>query len=630
MIKSTSPMAAQGGRHENLLHKCFTLRLPAFFSHGMVIGKTARIWGWGSPGQPVTVVFLGTRYHCVCGQEGRFEVTVAAAGYGGPHSMTIGEHIINDVYVGKVWLCGGQSNMETPISRTRTLLDADIVPDTRIRAFQVEKGVTFDKPARDVTGQWRVAADAALDEMYAVPYFFARQLLTDDDTPIGLLCAPAGGTPIQGWLPEEIIKDFPVYDQALLPVKDPAYVERLTTEGNARVQAWHGELFAKDAGLLAGWQLPGYDDTGWESRMLLDNANLPPHGAVWYRKWVKLPPITGMVTLNLGRVINSVKVYVNGVLVNSVGYMYPPCICELPGELLREGENLIAVQVVGDANKLGFVPGKEYALTYDKTYDKTQGEEQINLNALWKCRVGATMPKIEGGAWFYDRPCGVYNHMLAPLLGYSVDGMLWYQGESNVGSPAMYQTLFTLFAAHIRKHFDGNLPIVFAQLANLADPGSTPGENLALLREQQRQCLNIPNTAMVVTIDCGEWNDIHPRDKKTVGERLALCARRLAYGQDVADSGPVPTGAACEGGLLQVSFNHGTGLWAKGGFPIVDVVDGADCIHRFYAAPLGEKLVVKVGHIKPKAIRFGWADSPAVPLYNAYNLPASPFVMPVL
>jgi len=598
------------------------LKLPSFFSNGMVIGKKARIWGWGEPGQAVNVQFLGKNYESVCNQnDGRFDMEIIANEFGGPHTMTIGDKSIEDVYVGRVWLCGGQSNMETPISRTRMLLDKYIVDDSRIRAFQAEKGLKFDRPATDVAGEWRTATGDALDALYAVPYFFARQLLEDDSTPIGLLCAPAGGTPIQGWLPEDIVMDYPEYYEALLPVKTPGYIEQATAEGNARVQAWHSELSAGDIGLAQGWHSFDYDDSDWESRMLLDTAGLPQHGAVWYRKCVNLPKFEGHATLNLGRVVNSVKVYVNGRQVCGVDYMYPPCVCTLPEGLLKAGENVIAVRVVGDTNSPNFVPGKEYSLTY--------AGEKVDLSGMWKCRVGKEMPKCPSGVWFYGRPCGVYNYMLAPLLGYSIDGMIWYQGESNTAHPEIYKTLFTEFAYHMFEHFGGNLNIIFTQLANLAEPGNMPGENWAALREQQRQCLSIPNTAMAVTIDCGEWNDLHPIDKKRVGERLALCARRLVYKQDVVSDGPVAASAEFEDGVLTISFEHGVGLWAKGGFPIIDVVDATKHVHRFYAAPQNGKLVAAIGDIAPEMVRFGWADSPAVALYNAYNLPASPFELKI-
>jgi len=594
------------------------IKLPSFFSKGMVIGKKARIWGWGEPRQKVNVQFLGKNYESVCDAlHGRFDTEIIANEFGGPHTMTIDDTIIEDVYVGRVWLCGGQSNMETPISRTRMLLDEYIINDNRIRVFQVEKGLKFDEPATDVTGEWRTATGDALDQFYAVPYFFARQLLEGDSTPIGLLCAPAGGTPIQGWLPEDIVKNFPEYYEELLPVKTPGYIEQATTEGNARVQAWYSELSAGDIGLMQGWHSLGCDDSGWENRMLLDTAGLPQHGAVWYRKHVNLPKIEGDAMLNLGRVVNSVKVYVNGRQVCNVDYMYPPCVCKLPEGLLKEGENIIAVRVVGDANAPSFVPGKEYALTFAGV--------KVDLSGMWKYRAGKEMLKCPPGVWFYGRPCGVYNHMLAPLLGYSIDGMIWYQGESNTARPETYKALFTQFTNHIREHFGENLSIIFTQLANLAEPGNMPSENWPVLREQQRQCLTIPNTAMAVTIDCGEWNDLHPIDKKSVGERLALCARRLVYKQDVVSDGSVATKAEYQDGMLTISFDYGAGLWAKGGFPLIDIIDSTGYVHRFYAAVQNDKIVARIGDIMPETVRFGWANSPAVALYNAYNLPASPF-----
>ncbi|MCL2285732.1 MAG: beta galactosidase jelly roll domain-containing protein [Firmicutes bacterium] len=597
------------------------IKLPSFFSNGMVVGKNARIWGWGQPGQSVNVQFLGVSYNAVCDSGGRFDVTVVANEFGGPHIMTIGGQIINDVYVGRVWFCGGQSNMETPISRTRELLGKHITEDTRIRVFQAEKGVKFDGPATDVNGKWQPATESVLDQLYAVPYFFARQLLEDDSTPIGLLCTPAGGTPMQGWLTENIIENFPVYYQELLRVKEPNYIEQVTAEGNARVHAWHEELLAGDVGLAEGWQHPDYDDRNWQNRMLLDTAGLPEHGAVWYRKRITLPKVTGTVTLNLGRVINSVKVYVNGQQVCGVDYMYPPCVCVLPEGLLKEGENLIAVRVVGDGNTPEFVPGKDYSLTY------VGGK--IDLSGMWKFNIGKEMPNVVGGGWFYGHPCGVYNYMLAPLLGYSVDGMIWYQGESNIANPETYKVLFTEFVRHVRQYFGENLKVIFTQLANFADPRGIPGDGWAVLREEQRKCLEIPNTAMAVAIDCGEWNDIHPIDKKTVGDRLALHARKLVYGQDVVADGPVAVKAASQDGILAVSFDYGVGLWARGGYPLLDVVDTDGAVHRLYAAARDEKLVARLGRIKPAAVRFGWTDCPAVTLYNAYNLPASPFQLEV-
>ena len=595
------------------------IKLPSLFTDGMVIGKKAKIWGWGDPSSTVTASFLGKTYETACDAEGRFELTIISETYGGPHKLTIGDQAINDVYIGRVWLCGGQSNMEGALSRTALMMLEHIIEDSRIRFFQVEKGLRFDAPATDTNAAWHTAT-GDMGSLFAVPYFFARQLLSDDPAPIGLVCTPAGGTPIEGWMPEELVQNFPNYYEALKSMKEPGYMESQTEEANRRVNAWHKQLTANDKGFASNWADENFDDSAWTSRMLLDNSGLPEYGSVWLRKKINLPKPTGEVTLKFGRIENSVKVYVNGVQVTAVDYMYPPCTCVLPDGLLKEGENTIAVRIVGDGNHPKVVPGKDYALVH--------ANWRIDLSGEWKWNTGAEMPKAEPGAWFYGRPCGVYNYMLAPVLGYSVDGILWYQGESNTGNPSTYKDLFVVFAKHMREKF-GNVPIIFNQLANYIDPSPGTGENWAELREQQRNCLDIPNTAMSVSIDCGEWNDLHPLDKKTIGERMALHARRLAYGENIISDGPIVKRAECKNGKLVISFENGIGLWAKNGYPIVDVVDHVGQVSKFFATIENETLIANIGELDAAVVRFGWVDCPSVALYNAYNLPASPFMVKI-
>jgi len=617
-------------KHYKKWSECM-IKLPAFFSDGMVIQKKSKIWGWCEPNQPMTIKFKDTSYEVVADNTGRFEVTLVADEFGGPHTLIIGNLTIKDVYVGRVWLCGGQSNMEMSIERARLLLEEHVIEDSRIRAFQVEKNVRFDAPATDVVGKW-VTATGDMNALYATPYFFARQLLSTQDpsdtTPIGLICNPAGGTPIQGWLPEEIIKDTKYYE-SLLEVKEEGYVERVTNEANQHIGEWNDELYINDPGLSNGWNTKEFDDSKWKTRMLLDTADFPAHGSVWLRKTVTLPKIDSPVTLKLGRVVDKVKVYVNGTRVTSVDYMYPPCTCVLPSDLLVEGENVIALWVVADGNHPQFIPGKEYALVYDK--------ERIDLSGKWKWQIGKVMPRQEHSVWFYNRPCGLYNYMLAPILGYSIEGVIWYQGESNTGSPSDYKELFTKFVKLLRESFGENLPVITTQLANFVDPGNPSfGRNWAELREQQRQCyLEIPNTAMAVAIDCGEYHDLHPMDKKTVGERLALCARRLAYKEDVVSDGPMAMVAVYDDNTLTVAFKHGMGLWAKNGHPMLEVVYESGFTKHHHAKIVGEALVAEdiwdlcIGDDKITHVRFGWDDNPPVILYNAYNLPASPFELEI-
>lgn len=591
------------------------IKLPNFFSDGMVIRPDACIWGISTPGQTVEIRIADKYFEAVADDNGKFLANLCLEN-GGPYEMRIGARVISEVYVGRVWLCGGQSNMETPINRVTSLLHDYIADDERIRFFQVEKNLRFDGPADDVNGHWQTATGDVLHNMFAVPYFFAKELLKDNPSPIGLINIAAGGTPIEGWLPEEIIGHDPRLEEA----KQPGFVENATKKIEADISCWHEKL-AK----CEGWHLPSYDDSGWESRMLLDHASLS-HGLHWYRTKFSLNSIDGEFTLNLGRAQDSVQVYINGHEVVSVGYQYPPCYCTVPAGVLQKDENMIAVRLLGETQRPKFIPGKKYELCGPNTC--------IDLSGLWKHKVGCEMPPAPADMWFYDRPCGVYNYMLAPVLGLVLDGILWYQGESNIGRPEGYAEKFIQFVQHVRSKCGDNLPVIFTQLANYIDPNGN-GENWAALREEQKKCLSLPNTAMAVTIDCGEYNDLHPQDKKTVATRLALHARKLAYKADIVADGPVAKRTKIRrerlqtwGGQLEIIFENAQGLWAKNGRVLLDKIDAHGHVSRVYATVEGEALIVDLDE-NVEIIRYGWTDCPAVVLYNAYGLPASPFVMEI-
>jgi len=403
------------------------IKLPTIFSDGMVIGKEARVWGWAEPLTRIIIKFAGKKYEAAAAADGRFQVTIASTEYGGPYELTVGDKIIKDVYIGKVWLCGGQSNMAQPLSRTRPLLDEHIKENANIRAFHVENGICFDGPKTDVKGSWQAATVEKLDSMYAVPYFFA-QALDSHKTPIGLINIASGGTPIEAWLPEEIINTYPDLRMSLEPFKQQGFAENLEKNEAARLHNWHQIMQAKDKGLLEGWHHPDYDHSHWDEKMLLDNSGPIEYGSVWYRKNIVLSEdIIGPISLSMGCAVENVQVYVNGELVVTVAYKYPPCRCVIPEGLLKTGCNTIAIRVVGASEKAYFVPGKRYELTHKNG--------KISLLGPWRRRQGSSMPFIEPAEWLYRIPTGVYNYMLAPVLGYGIDGVTWYQGESNTGNP---------------------------------------------------------------------------------------------------------------------------------------------------------------------------------------------------
>lgn len=223
------------------------------------------------------------------------------------------------------------------------------------------------------------------------------------------------------------------------------------------------------------------------------------------------------------------------------------------------------------------------------------------------------------------RPAGLYNAMIAPLTPFPIRGAIWYQGESNASRERapLYSRLFQTMIRDWRRAWGiGDFPFLFVQLANFKADQWWP-----VVREAQRETLQLANTGMAVTIDIGNPSDIHPTNKQDVGARLARWARALAYGEQVEPSGPLFRMAAPEGSAMRVWFDHAAGLNAKGGAPSSFEVAGAD--RKFVRAEArvdGDTVVVSSASVaSPIYVRYGWSDIPDCNLYNGAGLPASPF-----
>jgi sialate O-acetylesterase len=230
------------------------------------------------------------------------------------------------------------------------------------------------------------------------------------------------------------------------------------------------------------------------------------------------------------------------------------------------------------------------------------------------------------GSW---EPSKLYNGMVAPLVEFPIKGVIWYQGESNTGDAMapLYSRVFPTLIADWRSQWgQGDFPFLFAQISSFA-PGHAPNLNWAIVRDAQRRTLDRVATGMAVTLDVGDAENVHPADKQTVGHRLALAARHLAYGEAIEDSGPLFRQATPEGASIRVFFDHAEGLTAKGGPPTGFEVAGDD--HKFFPATArleGGAVVAASPQVKsPKYVRYAWSGAPPVNLYNRADLPASTF-----
>ncbi len=617
------------------------VRLPLLVSDGMVLqrGTGAKVWGWAAKGEKVTISFNGKTYTTTASKDGKWMVSLSKTKAGGPYSMEIdaANHItLKNILIGDVWVCSGQSNMVLPMDRVSDRY-ADVIADSEnpaIRQFLVPLRYDFKAPQQDLqSGRWESANPQTVLRFTATGYFFAKALYERYRVPIGLINASVGGSPAEAWLSEDALKAFPHYAETAEKFKDTAYLNQIVDKDKAVNDAWYSRLQQLDKGLADGqkpWFDTSYDASDWATMNVpgywQDQGLGPVNGVVWFRKEFDVPPsMTGKPTrLLLGRIVDSDSTYVNGKFVGTVSYQYPPRRYDVPSNLLKAGKNIIVVRVVNNIGRGGFV--------LDKPYQLLAGGQTIGLKGQWQYKLGATMEPLQPKTFIEWQPLGLYNAMIAPLLNYTIKGVIWYQGESNAGKPLEYQKLFPAVIADWRQKWNqGDFPFLYVQLANFMEAKDQPSESgWAELREAQLKTLSVPNTAMAVTTDIGEWNDIHPLNKEDVGKRLALAAQKLAYGEDVVYSGPIYQSMKTDGNKITITFtNTGGGLVVKGDGELKHFAI-ADPDKKFLWAKAkieDDKIIVWNDEVtNPVAVRYAWADNPeGANLYNKDGLPASPF-----
>ena len=616
------------------------IRLPQIISDGMVLQRdqNIRIWGWSSAKEEITLNFKNRYYNTRADEAGNWEIILPPQSAGGPYRMTLkgkNEITISDVLFGDVWLCAGQSNMVLPMERVKEKYPDEIANADypEIRNFFIRTRTNLQEPQMDLSsGRWKSANTNDILEFGAVSYFFAREIYQQHRVPIGLINASVGGTPIEAWISEEGLKVFPGLLDVVQQNKDTAYVNNIVRMALAE------RVIRKEAdkGMLEPiqWFDPDYSPKGWK------NINIPGYwedqglkdlnGVVWYRKVIDVPAsMTSMpAKLFMGRIVDADYIYINGIEVGHTTYQYPPRRYNLTEGILKPGKNTIVIRVSNTNGKGGFVPDKPYFLT--------AGNQYIDLKGDWDYKVGDVFnPEIRrnGGFSFQEQPTSLYNAMVAPLKKQAIKGFLWYQGESNTGRPTPYYDLLPALIADWRNQWkDHDLPFLYVQLANYMDRDFQPVEsNWAELRDAQLHALSVPNTAMTVAIDLGEWNDIHPLNKKDIGHRLALGARNLVYGENnLVYSGPIYSSHTIREDKIIIYFDHvGSGLITIDEEPLSQfAIAGADKKFVWAEAKIVNETVEVYNETisSPEYVRYAWSDNPdGANLYNKEGLPASPF-----
>ncbi|GHV13940.1 hypothetical protein FACS1894179_06050 [Bacteroidia bacterium] len=609
------------------------VKLPCLVSDGMILQRDIllQLWGWASPKESVTIKFMDKTYQTKADKKGDWKIVLPAQFAGGPYTISINEITIKDVLIGDVWLCSGQSNMELPIRRVLDLYEDEVrhANNPHIRQFRVPMRYNFQKEESDLQGgEWKSVTPANILDFSAVAYFFAKDLYDKYKVPIGVINTAIGGSPAEAWISKESLKNYPHYLDAARICATSGYIDSVRNAESQSSNQWYSTLNAKDKGISL-WNKKDFDDSGWDLFSLpgywADKGVGQINGSLWFRKDVDIPASMAgkQGVLRLGCIVDADSAFINGTFVGTTSYQYPPRIYNIPAGVLKEGKNNITVRVISNSSRGGFVEEKPYKII--------AGNDEIDLTGDWKYRIGAEMPPTGSQTFFQYKPTGLYNGMIAPFTNYRIKGFLWYQGESNTNRAEEYKILFPDLINDWRSKWNNpQLSFIYAQLPNFMKACEQPSESgWAELREAQRQALALPHTGMAVTIDAGEWNDIHPLNKKTVGHRLALEARRVAYNEDIVSSGPVYEGMKVEGNSIILTFSSvGSGLYTNldlQGFAIA----GEDNKYVWANAVVLSNNKVKVWSNQiqnPVSVRYAWADNPeGANLRNKEGLLASPF-----
>ncbi|PRY55150.1 sialate O-acetylesterase [Arcticibacter pallidicorallinus] len=616
--------------------------LPRLIRDSMVLQRDTKlkIWGWASPGEKVSIRFNGKSTSVIAASNGKWNAVLPAMKAGGPYVMNIkGKNTIQlkDILIGDVWLCAGQSNMVHQMSLHNITYASDIAEANypEIRQFWVATTTSLTGPEKDYSsGSWKWANPTNVDDFSAVAYFFARQIYQKHRVPIGIINTSVGGTPIEAWTSEDGLKDFAEIAATITRNKDTSYVNERNRQAAASQRrprtivdkGLTGELKWYETNYVPkGWQrisVPGY----WEDQGVRDL-----NGVVWYRREIDIPQeMTGVpAKIFLGRIVDADVVYVNGKQIGQTGYQYPQRRYSVAPGILKPGKNILVVRVQNNGGKGGFVP--------DKPYFVEANGKTVELTGYWHYKVGEVYTPVRRSnvepISAQGQPTSLFNAMVAPATNFAIKGVLWYQGESNSGNATEYYKLLPALIKDYRQVFyQPSLPFLYVQLPNFGDANYLPTEGgWPILREAALQTLSVPNTAMAVTIDLGEWNDIHPDNKKDVGERLALAARKLVYNErHLVSSGPLFKSSRIDGNKIIIDFDHvGSGLVASDGEELSHFSISDDSKKFVWAKTRieGNKVIVWAeGMNNPKYVRYAWSDNPAgANLYNSAGLPASPF-----
>lgn len=675
----------------NMQREFFTKGLCA---NGMVLQRNAIncIFGCTRANSEVILYFKQKEYSVLSDVEGNWKIEFNPGLAGGPFELSIKSIkqtlTFSNIYVGEVWLNSGQSNSQLNMDRMRFSYSDEYenLEDKNIRVITIPISYSFDGPVDFIENPlWVDVKKENLSEISGTSFFFAKKLWEDLNVPIGIINASQGGSPICSWMSYDSLDNLNYKDltDRVKQWKNKSILEKKISSEKAKENLWNREIFENDPGLYNGWNNIPYSElsSSWkECEIPNDFYDLNKAGVCWFKKQVyiskeQLEHFNSKETyLWLGTIVDSDIAYVNGVQVGITYYSYPPRRYIVPKGILKEGENTISIRVQKNGiGPLRFFKEKPYYLftedekiipvvsknvEYELAKKYTEMEEKstgvrIKLDGIWKKCISYECECAPESFFVEWEPTALYNAMLAPAFNHAIAGALWYQGESDAMRADEYKSLLSEMIDLWRSNFiyaPEKMPFIVVQLPNWSDgyknEAQDKKEDWAEFRMVQSNTVNdCENCALVVTIDAGEWNDLHPEKKRTVGTRAAKEALRMVYGKNYNSS---PKKNYCEDKYTHIKIKFDCGNSSLVAFEankdFIDFETKTEDVYGFSflfeekgckkIVPAKAKLTglneveIEIPKINGSLLEFRylWANNPwIVNLYSEEMIPAEPF-----
>ncbi len=624
-----------------------SLRLPKLLDDGCVLqaGRAVRIWGWADAGAHVTVDFEGRKASTEVGSaDGAWCVSLQSMDAGGPFTLRVesssGECLERSCYVGEVFLCSGQSNMELPMGGVRADYPQEYerAADPLLRQYKVIPDCDFAGPCSDHDrAAWHGCSPETLDDFSALAYFFGRRIREHFDVPVGLLNVSLGGSPIESWMDADALKAFPGALAELAPYLGEGVAKRKSADSVEARDRWYQDLHYEAAAdahhdwvPLVAWDCPKDKEckpSGVQWRSITLPGWYAERGLAGFRgeielvKTVFLPSGVGQspALLRLGTMNDADHTWVNGHLVGGRSNVYEPRDYAIEKGILRAGANEIRVRLVIERSGGRVTPGKRMALYVgDNTYDLS-GEWQYAVTA----EADRDCPFEDFVRW---KPTGLYNAMLAPCFPYVVRAVLWYQGESNTGDRAAQygDELKAMIELWRSKWQQPDMPFLIVQLPNFAIDTVEDGGWSIVREEQWNVAESLDGVASVVTLDAGECNDLHPHNKQLIAARLYDAALDVVYGEP-SKTQPYVSEVECAGEWLTIHCawktyaGKPTAAQSQHQLATLDGADpaeltflwkGAGTVERAHGIIDGADIKVHMPARRPDEVRYAWCNNP--------------------